>query len=116
MIILDRFEVLNDLISFRRPAVDLSEELSQFDWDYDGEPVVVCASDVRAILEGFISNQFSAKDVKEWANLIECREDLDYEDGKSEVIEEIIYVLANPVLQGEITKQSVESFLAQLKS
>ena len=113
---MDRFELLNDLICFRRPAADLSKELTQFDWDYDGEPVIIKASHVGTVLEGFISNKFSAKDLEDWANLIECREDLDYEDSKREKLEEVFDVLANPVLQGEITKQSCEFYLNQLKS
>lgn len=93
----------------------MSKELAQFDWDYDGESVIVQASHIGAVLEGFISDKFSAKDLEDWANLIECREDLDYADSKREELEEVIDALANPVLQGKITKQSCESYLNQIE-
>lgn len=113
---MDRFEVLNDLVFFRKPISDLSKKLGQFDWDYDGEPLIIQASHVEAVLEGFISNKYSAEDLEGWANLIECREDIDYQESMSEELEEVIDALANPVLQGEITKQACESYLNQLKN
>lgn len=111
---MDRFQLLNDLVCFKKTINILSEQLTQLDWDYDGKLFVVQASHVRAVLEGFLLNKYSAKELESWANLIEGREDLDFEHGKSEEIEEAINFLANPVLQGEITCKSCEKLLEKL--
>ncbi len=113
---MDRFEVLNDLVCFNKPVNVLLKNLSQFDWDYDNEPLVLQTFQVRQVLEGFLSNKYSAKELEGWANLIECREDIDFQESKREEIEEIIDILANPILQGEITHQSCEELLKQLGS
>jgi hypothetical protein len=111
---MDRFDVLKDLISFSRPVTELAENLSKFDWDYDGEPFIIRASQMRSILERFLEGELTAKELEDWANLLEGREDLDFETEKHDAIENIIYCLANPTLQGEITARSCKTLLGTL--
>lgn len=105
---MDRLQVLSDLVSFNKSIDILSKEVTQLNWDYDGEPFVVQVSQVRAVLEGFLSNKYSVQELEDWANLVESREDLDFEERK---LEEVIYTLANPVLEGELTYQSCKELL-----
>jgi hypothetical protein len=53
--------------------------------------------DLTLALNKFLANEITADDLEMWANFIECREDLNYEE-----IEDYIYALANPELVGEI--------------
>lgn len=109
---MNRFEVLQELIAFSKPIESLSNNLSRFDWDYEGEPLVISASQVRSVLRRFLDGKYTSEELEEWANLIECREDLEFEQEKHKAIENTIYHLANPELQGKITSDSCEKLLS----
>lgn len=111
---MDRFLVLRNLVTFGKSIDELSDMLSQLSWDYENQPFVVKSSEVKIVLERFLSGERSAKELEDWANLIECREDLEFEEQGFEAIENIIDCLANPVLQGKITTASCEALLASL--
>ena len=111
---MDRFDVLRDLVTFNGSVDTLSSNLSKFDWDYEGQAFVVTVSQVRNVLERFLAGEYSAGEMEEWANLIECREDLEFEEQHHDEIENAIYCLANPVLQREITVDSCKELLTTL--
>lgn len=111
---MSRFDVLRDLIAFSKPVDILSSNLSKFDWDYAGQPLIVAASQVRNVLERFLSGEYTAQELEGWANLIECREDLEFEEQKHDEIENVIYCLANPALQGEVTLDFYRELLSTL--
>nr|WP_300311505.1 hypothetical protein [Halomonas sp.] len=111
---MNRFDALRDLIGFNKPVSVLSDTLKNYEWDYDGEPFIITPLYVRKILIRFLNKEFSAQDLEDWANLIEGREDLEFEEAYNDEIENIIYSLANPVLQGEITFDSCSQLLKTL--
>lgn len=111
---MDRFLILKDLVSFNKPVNELSNMVSQLDWDYDGQPFIVKASEIKNALKRFLAGECTTQELEDWANLLECREDLEFEEGRLEAIENVIDCLANPVLQGEITLSSCEDLLSSL--
>lgn len=111
---MDRHDALNNLIAFREPVSTLTENMSKFDWDYEDQPVVVTASQIQAVLTQYLTGKFSSTDIEAWANLIECREDLEFEDKRREEIAKVVYQLANPTLEGSITHDSCRRLVATL--
>ncbi|MDZ7923837.1 MAG: hypothetical protein U5M23_07190 [Marinagarivorans sp.] len=111
---MNRLEVLKQVIAFDRPVDDLALALSQFEWDYEGQPLIIHGSHIRSILNKFLAGEVNAKELENWANLIECRDDLEFDEGQREVLENIIYCLANPMLQGELTISFCENLLGDL--
>jgi hypothetical protein len=111
---MDRFVILKDLVAFSKPINELSDDLSKLDWDYEGQPLTVRASQIQGVLKYFLAGECTAKELEDWANLIECREDLEFEKQRYEPIENVIDCLANPILQGEITTASCEALLSSL--
>ena len=111
---MDRFDVLRDLVAFNKPVGVLADSLSKIDWDYEGQPLIIMASQIQEVLKRFLAGEYSAQELEEWANLIECREDMEFEDKKYDEIANVIYRLANPVLEGEINSDSCKAFIATL--
>lgn len=111
---MNRFDVLRDLVAFSKPTSVLVDSLSKFDWDYEAQPLIVTASQIREVLKRFLAGEYSAQELEGWANLIECREDLEFEEKKREGIANVIYCLANPVLEGEITADSCKALIDSL--
>lgn len=98
---MSRETILSSLISFDAPIPKLKAELGSLTWDSD--PVVTLARrDIVAVLERFVAGQISALTVEDWANLVECREDIGFESGYEDVIHAAIHDLANPMLRGEL--------------
>ena len=106
--------ILQNLIEFNSSVKILEKELSNFDWDFDGEPTIIYKHHIENSLKSYCNETLSKEDLEAWANLIECREDLDYEKPYYELIETIIYELANPDLCGDITVKKCTKFLNDL--
>lgn len=111
---MQRFDVLRNLIILSRPLEDLTADLSQLSWDYEGDPLVVNASQIKEILLRYLNGDISARELEQWANLIECREDLEFEERHHDAIENTIYCLANPSLQGAISSDACQVLLKTL--
>ncbi|WP_407267353.1 hypothetical protein [Tenacibaculum maritimum] len=47
-----------------------------------------------------------------WANLIECREDIDFE---LDTFQEYIFEIANPEINGELTKERIKEIILDLE-
>lgn len=63
------------------------------------------------MLNKYISDSISDHDLEEWANFVECRDDIDYSK-----VEGYIYALANPELMGEITQCKIVKMLQVLNA
>lgn len=97
-----------------KPLNELSNNLSELDWDYEEGPFIVSASQILEVLKRYISGEVSDKEIEDWANLIECREDIIFEKEKKDKLEDTIYRLANPTLEGVITPDSCEEIISKL--
>ena len=104
---------LTDLVQFNKPLSLLSNELSQFEWDYNSEELTISKSDIIKVLQRCILANISISEIEEWANLIECREDIKYEDN---TLQNIIFQLANPLLEGKISQITCKQLLDKLMS
>ncbi|OOE76077.1 hypothetical protein [Salinivibrio sp. ML290] len=92
-----RLETVKHLVSLSKPLDELSEYLSEFSWDYEGKPLIVKSIDIINVLNRYICGDINADSVEQWANMLECREDIEFEEEK---IECVVYSLANPELEG----------------
>ncbi|WP_428637243.1 hypothetical protein [Shewanella sp.] len=109
-----RLETLKSLVSFSKPLDELSSNLSEFSWDCDREPLVVTSSQIAEVLMRYISGEIDAGELEQWANMLECREDIEFEENNEEQLENVIYSLANPELEGEINIDLCNQFLKDL--
>lgn len=99
---MDRRSILSAIIRLEPRLRDLEASLADLTWD--AEPVVTLTrSDIAVILDRYSRGDVDAVTVGEWANIVECREDIQFEPGHEEVILQAIYELANPELRGELS-------------
>ena len=108
---MNRTEALAQIITFGTEKDKAYLELVKYSYD-SNEPLFEVTESVLAdALSKFISGNISNDELEDWANFVECRDDLDYES-----IEGYIYALANPLLLGEITKAKIEKMLKVLNT
>jgi hypothetical protein len=87
-----RTDILNDLIRFQTKLDRVQNELSQYTWDAEEPLVILHKSDFISIAQRFLDGVLSTDDLENWANAIESREDIEFENYK---LSEFIFDLAN---------------------
>lgn len=112
---LHRKDILKNLVEFSEPLEALTKELAQLNFDYDGKPFIMTVTHLKSIIARFLSGELSAKELENWANLLECREDIAYEQTSDKKIEETIHIFANPELEGVITFESCKKIFSALE-
>ena len=107
----DEIGILLDLVHFKNNIDTLRNMLSQIDFDSETELVSMSRDDIVEILQRSLDKKISFLGLEEWANLIECREDIGFDDEKTQ---EMIFKLANPYLYGKLDEGHVLSYLNEL--
>ena len=98
---MSRQSTLNSLIHFDIPLADLRAEVAAIGWGC--EPAVVLRRQhIKAVLQRFVTGEIDAATVEAWANLIEGRDDIQFDPEHEDVVLDAIHDLANPVLQGRL--------------
>lgn len=106
-----RAEVLQQIITIGEYREKAFQELVNFQFDNDIELFEVSNDILVDVLRKYISNLLSGDELEEWANFIECRDDINYEK-----VEGYIYALANPEVMGEISRESINKMLQLLSA
>lgn len=110
-----RKKALNELLNFSESIDALTSKLKCFSWNFEGEPVLVRTSHLVSVLNRFVQGELTKNEIEKWANIIECREDLENEESDDELINKIIYELANPLLEGDFTLKRCRQYLLSLE-
>ncbi|HBA70776.1 MAG TPA: hypothetical protein DER40_06405 [Geobacter sp.] len=102
-------ETLEDLVEFRKTPEELQDALKGFPWDSE-ELVQLGRQHVSTVLKRYLAGEISTQEVDDWANLIECRDDIDYED-----VADVLHILANPLITNELTSAVAAQFIEELR-
>ena len=107
-----KIDILLNLINFTKDISVIKSDLAKIGFNSESELVRITKNTIANILNSVIDKEISYDLLEEWANLIECREDIGYED---EILQEIIFELANPCLYGEIDEEKICMILDKIK-
>jgi hypothetical protein len=91
------------LISDPNSTKKAQEALSLYEWDCIEPIIVLHLGDIISALRKYIEGGITEVDIENWANTIECREDIEYEEIHKDIISELIHELANPTLTTRLT-------------
>lgn len=98
-----RSEVLRALIDYRLPIEPVLAELAAFEWDSAKDLAILEGADILRVLRRYLSGALTAEQVVDWADLVECREDIGFQNGQKEELSNVIFRLANPNINGPVT-------------
>jgi hypothetical protein len=107
----NRIDILKDLVFYNGDLSVLKKELSQYSWDAEKPYLVITKPQLLKVLIKCIDQIITFQNLEDWADAIECRDDLDFE---SEEIQEIIFELSSPEINGEITKERLQEIVNDL--
>jgi hypothetical protein len=109
-----RREALLDLVKLRRPLPEAIARLGGFPWDSDRELVTLTRADLVAAAEAYLAGGLTSKDLESWAEHLEVREDVDLQRDRDALVGEAIFLLANPVINYDLTPEFVRGLRARL--
>jgi hypothetical protein len=112
---MSRLVLLRQLIKLDKPIGVLLKELEVYGWDAEQACVVLYRKDIENILAKSLSQDVSFRDVEQWAEAIECREDIEFEEDCQDEISEVMFNLANPIISGELTENKARKISEALK-
>ncbi len=104
-----RKKLLENLVKFNRDLCYLKNELKKHPWDIEFPLYMVENKHLKSVLERAINSEINLQSIEDWANIIECREDLEYQN---EITHEIIDKLANPILFGNLSRLKLLELLS----
>lgn len=88
---INRLGLVEDLLEISKPLHEIVAQFTPLNWDYEGDCVTLKRTHVFSVLERYRLNQLSAEEVEYWANQIESREDIVFEEGWEQEIGDVIY-------------------------
>ena len=106
-----RLEILKDIVGINGDLSTLQNEILEYPWDIAEPLLSIGKKDILAVLNRFIEKLITAADLEEWANMIECRDDLGFDEERQQ---DAIFTLANPDLNGNITEDAVKRIIDEL--
>jgi len=108
----NRIEILKDLVLLQGNIEVLEKELSQYPWDIEKPLFKISTEDLSNLLKRSINDEINFETLTNWANVIECRDDMEFADEK---MQETIFELSSPEINGEITKERLQEIVDELK-
>jgi hypothetical protein len=92
----DRRSLLERLVRFELPIEDSIAMLRAYGWDAEEELVILTPADAIRILERYLVGELKAQQVEYWAELLEMRDDVGFDDRWSAELRRLVSILANP--------------------
>ncbi len=105
---------LQNLLELNGNVNSLVKALRAYPWDADAVLITLTRGHIRAALQIYLNHKLDAQQLEGWANAVECREDIDFEAGHENMLREVIFQLANPLLTIPITPQNARLLVAKL--
>jgi hypothetical protein len=112
----DRTSAVRALIAYEQPIEPILSDLRAYGWDAPEPLATLTKADIISILDRYISGNLTSQQVTDWADLVECREDIALPEADELSISEVVFQLANPDLHGGLTLQVAEKIRAVLNS
>ena len=104
---------LAELLHFSRPIAEVAKDLAVFGWDSDEDLITLEPLHALSVLSRFLAGALSVKDVEDWANAIECREDVGLD--QEGLMAAVVFELANPLITKPLSRQSATDLVCKLK-
>ena len=84
-------------------------------WDWSDEPLLILTAEhFVSVMDRFLSDRLTADQLEEWAENLEQREDVGFASEKKELLDDLLFCLANPSINYEITQEIIHQLRQRL--
>ena len=109
----ERRSIIRSLVDLDRPVTEIKALLAPLPWDYPKSLVRLTYNHIRSVLLRFLAGSLDAKDVEEWAELVEMRDDIEFADERTK---EAIHMLSTPQIHFPIDGQLAQLLLSPISN
>jgi len=109
----ERRSIIHSLVGLDQPVAELKTLLAPLPWDYPKPLVRLTYDHIRSVLLRFLAGNLEAKDVEEWAELVEMRDDIEFADERTQ---EVIHMLSTPKIHFPIDSQLAQLLLSPISN
>jgi hypothetical protein len=102
-----KIDILLNLINFSKNISAIKSDLAKIGFNSELELVTITQNTIANILNRVVDKEISYELLEEWANLIECREDIGYED---EILQETIFSWQTLAFMGDRREEDLYDF------
>ena len=110
---MDRETLVSELIGYSREPAQIVASLATYKWDCPTPLAWLAPKDVASVLTRFVNSELSARDVADWANAVEGRDDIGYDPGA--LVGVTLHELANPALVRLLSVQRAAELVDKLR-
>ncbi|RUU92285.1 hypothetical protein EOB59_08185 [Mesorhizobium sp. M7A.F.Ca.MR.176.00.0.0] len=107
----ERRSIIRSLVELDRPVAELEKLLAPLPWDYPTALVTLTYDHIRSVLLRFLAGNLEAKDVEEWADLVEMRDDIEFAEDRTK---EVVHMLSTPQIHFPIDGQLARLLLSPI--
>jgi hypothetical protein len=112
----DRSELIKGIAQIGANYSDYKMEIQKYPWDCDSELYFLTKEDLLSVFSRFQSGELDSVTIEKWANFLECRDDLGYQIEHEDDLREIIFLLANPVINYSIDAKLVTELTEEIRA
>ncbi len=109
-----RLGLVDALITMTMPLAEVIRQLATMNWDYDGTCVELNIAHLEGALQRYLRGETTEGDIELWANQVEGRDDVQFENEFEEQIGEVLYELANPSLTQPLNHERARELIRSL--
>lgn len=108
--------LLEKIIKLTLPLVDLKKKLGDNYEDFldIDDLVVLTREQMRKIMNMYLDDEISAEQLSEWAELVEGRDGIAYEDGHEQNIADVLFWISEPEINSKVTKNKIKEYIGYL--
>ena len=111
----ERIQALRDLLELRRPVGEAVSRLRRFPWDSANELVILTRRSALDMVNRYLGDQLTASEFVEWANALEGRDDVGFEDLDEDLLRQFLLEFANPELFEPISTDLAREWSVRLR-
>ena len=110
MSLIEHRQALDSLVRFEGPILELEKPWQSLSYDYDGVPVRLTMAHIKHALRRRIDSDITASDLELWADLVEGRAGIEYED--EEQCSDLLFQLSTPEINQPLSTDVCRRILA----
>jgi len=113
---IERAELIREIARYEADVSSAMSKIQKYPWDCDSDLYTLTRVDVLKVLERYLGDEISSEELQGWASFLECREDIGYQVDAQEILDKVIFWLANPEINYTINKELVKNLKNQVWS
>jgi len=94
----NRRKFLLELLNWTSPLREVFAQLALFPWDHETTLVLVERHHLRNALTRYVEGSASSEEIEQWAEALESRDDVGFEDGVADLARELLWKLRSDPL------------------